>query len=94
MKKTILFASLLGIIVSFPGCNGGSEPVAVSCDSQVEKVTAALFTYSSSSTKSNCNAYVNSLKDFVNSACFKTYGTAVDRKEFQDAINEVDCNDL
>ncbi|MGL4632273.1 MAG: hypothetical protein ACRCVT_13810 [Leadbetterella sp.] len=90
MKKIIVSAAFLACVISFPACDSGSgvDP----CTEIGLKMQSAASAYGEKQNKENCNAWLDIMNEFINSACFVNYETQLVRDDIVNARNTIDCS--
>jgi membrane-associated HD superfamily phosphohydrolase len=93
MKFSLLLAFVAIISVTAIGCDKDDDEPTITCDQSTTKATeAALAFVNDATSKSKCEAYKASLQQLLKSCSSEL--TATEKEEFQDSIDELDCNNL
>ncbi|MGL4630215.1 MAG: hypothetical protein ACRCVT_03335 [Leadbetterella sp.] len=93
MKKLIFSSLLLGIILSFIGCGSSTSSTIEDCQEQTNAITESSKKFSQNLSKSTCEEYVKSMKEFQNSDCYKnTFGTDKQKDAMKETMADVDCS--
>ena len=90
MKKSVQSVLMVSAYLSIAlvmGCSKkDTAPTPQNCGANAQKVSDALMAYVSNPTKAGCEAYKNTVRDYVKS-CSQFY-TPADKKELEEALAE------